>query len=172
MMRRSPGMAWRSDRWRQLVVATFVLAAVVIAAAASPRSSPAIGATTMAARTKNAYVVIDTGERVVPVRIQFVTPVNGYQALGIAGGETIRAGDTVCQLLGVGPDHDQCVAGAPSSWTYFRAKAESNRWKAMTASPTTVRVRDGDVEGWRFGSSKPPRVDPDKVRRTRAGAGS
>ena len=101
------------------------------------------------------------------MRIGFVTTVDGYQALGLAGGELVRTGDTVCQIIGVGIGVDACVAGATSPWSYFRAKAGSNRWRAVTASAGLTRVADGDVEGWRFGSAKPPRVDPAKARKAK-----
>src|SRR5262249_10687447 len=127
-------------------VRTVVVAALLAVATCSLSASPT-GATTSMTRAKEAFVVVDTGVRVAHGRIQVGTNVDGYQALGLAGGELVRTGDTVCQIIGVGLDPDRCVAGASSSWSYFRAKAGSSHWRAVSSSPAATQVRHGDVEG-------------------------
>jgi hypothetical protein len=137
------------------------LLAVVVAAmlAAAGLAVPA------AAGDSRAVVVIDTGQSVRWVDISFSGEISGIEALELAGANPVTSayagqGIAVCGLDGVGHDSSDCL-GTPSDpqyWAYYRASSESTGWSYSRGGASGVIVRDGDVEGWRYGTGAAPRV--------------
>lgn len=67
---------------------------------------------------------------------------------------------TICKIGGEGCDYPakpcfcQCLdAGVKTCtfWGYYRIDSSSGAWRYANGGPGSVRVRDGDLEGWRWG---------------------
>jgi hypothetical protein len=55
------------------------------------------------------------------------------------------------------PADNSCLTCSPSNyWAYFRAPTGTTSFVWSRAGAASTRVRDGDVEGWRWGSGDPP----------------
>ncbi len=109
--------------------------------------------------TSTAVVIVDTGSGTHQSVIHFDGAVSGLAALQLAGANPVTIafgslGQAVCQLYGVGdaPVPSQC----PGGWTYFRAVGGAGGWTQSGAGASNTLVRDGDVEGWKYGGGQPP----------------
>jgi hypothetical protein len=122
-----------------------------------------------AAGPNRAAVIVETPEETHRVLIEFeADSVSGLEALELAGADPSVAtwsgmGGAVCALYGIGhPATQQDCLGTPSDprfWAYWHVPAGSSGFDDDTfsrAGGSSVRVRDGDVEGWRFGTGEPP----------------
>lgn len=88
--------------------------------------------------------------------------ITGYDLL-VRGEFAIRSdvtamGASVCSVDGQGcGEGEDCFCQCQSSpcvyWTYWQLLPEG--WRYSNAGPATVQVRDGDVQGWVWGESKP-----------------
>ncbi|HEX7168960.1 MAG TPA: hypothetical protein VF230_18425 [Acidimicrobiales bacterium] len=67
-------------------------------------------------------------------------------------------GGAVCKLCGVGCDAgSSCLTcQSPKYWQYWRADGGTEPYRYSHAGAGSVRVTDGDVEGWRWGSGSTP----------------
>ncbi len=68
-------------------------------------------------------------------------------------------GNAVCAIDGLGCDNPgdcfcQCKSGSCTFWVYF--KLEDEEWIRLGVGPSTRMLRDGDVDGWAWGSGDPP----------------
>ena len=132
----------------------------------------AIGSTAVpaaAAGEHHAGVVVDTGSG---VHVEVVTftedSISGLEALQRAGADPSvlgfsGIGGAVCSLYGVGhpATSSTCLGEAsdPRYWAYWHVPEGQSGFDQSTysrAAATSVRVHDGDVEGWRFGTGDPP----------------
>ncbi|MEZ5177104.1 MAG: hypothetical protein R2746_02165 [Acidimicrobiales bacterium] len=156
----------RSDRRRPSALAGLILGLV---AAVAPIGAPAASAATGGCRAvsgapaaaggpQRATVVVDTGSGAVwSACISFRGDVSGIEALelakaqipGLAPVYDVYAGEgrAVCRLRGVGTDPPDCLGKSIDYWGYFR---NGRYWSTGAGA---ARVRDGDVEAWRWGSS-------------------
>lgn len=60
-------------------------------------------------------------------------------------------GNVVCRLAGVGYDSDECLKSGPEFWGYWRGDG-SGGWDWSSTGGGSTTVRDGDVEGWAWGT--------------------
>lgn len=70
-------------------------------------------------------------------------------------------GDAVCAIEDVGCFDPgdcfcQCKSGACRYWAYFRWDETQGKWVTMPVGPSTRKLGDGDIDGWAWGSGKPP----------------
>ena len=121
-----------------------------------------------AAGSSTAVVVIDSGAGVRSAVIHFDGSINGIEALELAGANPVTygfagQGAAVCALDGVGnPAGPSCLVGPNSEyWAYYLAHGGSDSWAYSRGCACTVTVRDGDVEGWRYGLGAAPRASAD-----------
>jgi hypothetical protein len=141
------------------------LALVSLALGALAITSPSSGA----AGPNRAVVIVETGADTHRVLIEFdAESISGLDALELAGAQPSVAswtgmGGAVCALYGVGhPANQQECLGTPGDqrfWAYWHVPAGSSGFTDETfsrAGGSSVRVRDGDVEGWRYGTGEPP----------------
>ncbi len=103
-------------------------------------------------------MVVDTGSGAVwSACISFSGSISGVDALELAKAQIpglspvydiyTGQGRAVCRLRGVGNDPPDCLGKTVEYWGYFR----NGRYSSAGAGAVTVR--DGDVEGWRWGTS-------------------
>ncbi len=136
---------------------------VVVCAVSIFISTPAYAETNT---DNHAAVVIDTGEGVpktacITFRGDSIT---GAEALELAQAQPVfqsfsGVGRAVCSLCGVGcPAGDSCLTCAGSTfWNYFRSTAGTASFTLSGVGAGASVVRNGDVEGWKFGvGQKPP----------------
>ncbi|MGZ8766174.1 MAG: hypothetical protein ACXW2C_10840, partial [Acidimicrobiia bacterium] len=152
-----------SVRGRRLPVACFlVIASVLLALGVSP--GPAV-----AADEHHAAVIVDTGSDVHQVVITFTEDsISGLEALQQAGANPVilgfsGIGGAVCSLYDVGhPATSSTCLGLPDDprfWAYWHVPSGQSAFNDSTysrAGAGSVRVRDGDTEGWRYGTGEPP----------------
>lgn len=109
-----------------------------------------------------ATVVVDTGTGAVwSACISFRGEISGVEALERADAviadldpvydQYVGLGRAVCRLRGVGSDPPDCLGKSPSYWSY------SHNGRVASVGAGAVTVRDGDVQGWRYGSGGTPR---------------
>ena len=116
------------------------------------------------AATNHAAVVIDTGEGLRRATITFSEPsISGLEALRRAGANPVvkgygGLGGAVCMIDGVGYPVDPCLAD--KFWAYHRAPAGATSWTFSPIGAGSTQVRNGDVEGWRWGTGSSPRQAP------------
>lgn len=118
------------------------------------------------AATSGALVIVDTGNQIHRVVISFSgESIDGLEALRLAGAspETVGYGSTgtaVCKLFGVGHvAAPQTCLGNPSDqryWAYYRSPSGANGFRYSGVGAGITRVRNGDVEGWKFGTGEAP----------------
>jgi hypothetical protein len=89
--------------------------------------------------------------------------ITGFEALRRTGVPVIAqdhgAGQvTICRIGGIGCEHPrnpcfcECVGtGACAFWGYYRAHRDG-AWRFSEVGAGATEVRDGDVEGWRYGA--------------------
>lgn len=108
-----------------------------------------------------ATVVVDTGSGTVwSACVAFDGTIDGIRALELAKAQIpdldpvydVYAGEgrAVCQLRGVGNPPPDCLGKSAAYWAYFHDGTYSRRGAGSTT------VGDGDVDGWRWGSSTTP----------------
>lgn len=114
----------------------------------------------------HAAVVIDTGDG--PPKTACITfrgdSISGAEALELANAQPVYqsfsgVGRAVCTLCGVGcPSGDSCLTCAGSTfWNYFQSKSGTDSFTSSGIGAGNSQVRNGDVEGWKFGvGQKPP----------------
>jgi hypothetical protein len=146
-------------------VGLVALALVSLVLGALAITSPSSGA----AGPNRAAVIVETGADTHRVLIEFdAESISGLEALELAGAQPSIAswtgmGGAVCALYGVGhPANQQECLGTPGDqrfWAYWHVPAGGSGFTDETfsrAGGSSVRVRDGDVEGWRYGTGEPP----------------
>ena len=152
-------------RRARLVVGLLVGIVALVAPLGAPPASAATGscravsgAPAATGGPQRATVVVDTGSGAVwSACISFSGTISGTDALELAKAQIpalapvydIYAGQgrAVCRLRGVGNDPPDCLGKTVEYWGYFR----NGRYSSAGAGAVTVR--DGDVEGWRWGTS-------------------
>ena len=141
-------------------MAAALAVAVVVGPVASPASPPA-----SAQASGRAAVVVDLGNGDVrSACVRFTEEsISAKDALERAQMQPVfRAysgqGTAVCALCGKGcPADESCLTcGGSNYWAYHRARAGAVAYSPSAAGVSSTRVRDGDVEGWRWGSGGPP----------------
>lgn len=109
-------------------------------------------------------LIIQTGGASAPVRrvcVRFAEDeISGTEALTRADVDVVfksygAMGKFVCSILGVGPTGDDCPTSG-QNWTYSRAPYPAESFSLSSSGASSVRLRDGDVEGWRFANAPPP----------------
>lgn len=142
--------------------------ALALALAVGAASSVAVVAP--AAADSRAVVVIDTGAGVRSAVVTFGGEISGLRALELAGADPVTYGYAgqglaVCALDGVGHEATggECLGTPddPRYWSYWRAPTGASGWSYSRGGAGATVVRDGDVEGWRFGTGQAPRQAPD-----------
>jgi hypothetical protein len=154
---------------RRLVVAAGAAWVATLAPAAAP---PAATASPTPAEHR-AVVVVDTGTSVKTVCVRFrEESLTGIEALTRASVDPVlRAfpgkGAAVCSLCGTGcPGDDSCLTcdSGGRFWSYSRAPAGAGALRTSGVGASATTVRDGDVEGWRWGrGGTPPFVSVEQV---------
>ena len=145
---------------RRLIFAVVALAWVpTLAPAALPLAAA------QPAPEHRAAVVVDTGTEVRRVCVRFTEEsLTGIEALVRAGTDPVlRAfggkGAAVCSLCGTGcPGDESCLTCDPGGrfWSYSRAPAGTGTLRTSGVGASSTTVRDGDVEGWRWGTGGTP----------------
>lgn len=142
-----------------------VAAALAVAVVVSPVASPTGSPPASAQAERRAAVVVDLGNGDVRrACVRFTEEsISGKDALERAQMQPVfRAysgqGTAVCALCGKGcPADESCLTcGGNNYWAYHRARAGTSGYSPSAAGVSSTRVRDGDVEGWRWGSGGPP----------------
>jgi hypothetical protein len=91
--------------------------------------------------------------------------ISGIELLRRAGAEPVvysysGIGGAVCRLFGVGRDAGpECLGGTNGDaryWAYFRAPSGASSFRYAALGGGSTSVRDGDVEGWRYGTGAAP----------------
>lgn len=113
-----------------------------------------------------AAVIVETGTETRRVVIEFTEDsITGIEALRRAGAEPVvysfsGVGGAVCRLFGVGRDSGaDCLGGTGGDsryWAYFRAASGASSFQYSRVGAGSTTVRNGDVEGWRFGTGAAP----------------
>ena len=173
-----------------VVRSRFLLVAVLIAGAATPT----LGASAACAGTGDrAGLVVDTGENTFTYCVSLTDDsVSGLELIQLANaqhGLQYRFGDggqAVCMLANIGAEGDDCFGEYPDFWGYWRGDGNGGwTWSSVGAGSTLVR--DGDIQGWSWGSGQdgtthpnppptrhedvcPPEASPPKDREQSAGA--
>ena len=143
------------------VLATAWVALLGAGAAPRPPDAAAAGG----AAEHRVAVIVDTGTLVKSVCVRFAEEsITGIEALQRASVDPVtRAfagkGAAVCSLCGTGCPADEscltCDAGG-RFWSYSRATAGTSSLRASGVGASSTAVRDGDVEGWRWGVGGTP----------------
>lgn len=120
-------------------------------------------ATPVGAQTPNrAGLVVDLGNgQVVMTTVSFPeTEISGYQllqrsGLDLAVSSSLGAGVAVCAIEGLGCPASSCFCEMPAYyWGYWYL--DNGRWVYAPVGASTSRVRNGDIQGWRWGGGDPP----------------
>jgi hypothetical protein len=123
------------------------------------------GPVSAASTEHRAAVIVDTGTTVKRVCVRFTEDsISGKEALDRAGVDPVyrsyggSLGSAVCSLCGVGRSYADCLGSGASAtyWAYWRAAAGATSFTRSSFGVSSTRVRDGDVEGWRWGVSEAP----------------
>ncbi len=121
------------------------------------------GAASSGGGPARATVVVDTGAGPVwSACVSFTGTISGIEALDLAR-STITdlapvyesfsgQGRAVCALRGVGASPPGCLGAQAEYWAYFRNGAYAR------GGASSSKVRDGDTEGWRWGTGAGPRT--------------
>ena len=113
-----------------------------------------------------AAVIVETSSGTSRVVIEFSEDsITGIEALRRAGAEPVLysysgVGGAVCRLFGVGRDSGaDCLGGTGGDaryWAYFRSASGTSSFSYSNVGAGSTTVRNGDVEGWRFGTGAAP----------------
>ena len=133
-----------------------LLAAVVLATAATASATPVVASSPSRPAGPNgqAVVVIGGSAHVVQVGggirgIDALRAVASVETLNYGGG----LGEAVCKINGVGDAAQPSTC--PGGWRYYRAPNGSSGWTFSGAGASNPTVRGGDVEGWGYNSPPP-----------------
>ena len=126
----------------------------------------AVAIPAQASTVHRATVVVDTGQGVFTRTITFESEtVTGIHALELAGAQPVvwsyaAQGGAVCRLFGVGRDSGPgCLGGEGGDaryWAYHRAVSGATKFTYSQVGAGVTTVRDGDIEGWKFGLGSAP----------------
>jgi hypothetical protein len=113
-----------------------------------------------------AAVIVEGDGQTHRVVVEFTEDsISGLELLRRAGADPVvyaysGIGGAVCRLFGVGRDAGpDCLGGTGGDaryWAYFRASAGTTAFRYASVGGGSTSVRDGDVEGWRFGTGAAP----------------
>ncbi len=109
-----------------------------------------------------AGLVVDMGDGTTLTRCVTFSEeeISGLDLLERSGLEVVTNRDVVCAIEGTGcPDSNcwcQCQGTPCVYWTYWHWR--DGAWQYSQAGAAGYRVRDGDVEGWRWGAGDSPSV--------------
>lgn len=129
---------------------------------------PLIGSAQVAraAGTHRAAVIVEGDGQTHRVVVEFTEDsISGIELLRRAGADPVvysysGIGGAVCRLYGVGRDAGpDCLGGTGGDaryWAYFRAPAGATAFRYASVGGGSTTVRDGDVEGWRYGTGAAP----------------
>ena len=147
---------------KNLRVARLGLALTVALGASSIAMPVAVAAPSV----NRAAVIVETSNGTNRIVIEFTEDsITGIEALRRAGAEPVLysysgVGGAVCRLFGVGRDSGaDCLGGTGGDaryWAYFRSASGTSSFKYSSIGAGSTTVRDGDVEGWRFGTGAAP----------------
>lgn len=137
--------------------------ALVAALAVSGLGDRRNTSTAAAAELHHAAVVIDTADgKVRKFCLAFPeAAISGAEALRRVESEVVFAsygprGQAVCSLCGVGCPAGDCFCDRSKYWAYHRAGPGGAPYAFSRAGVSSTEVRDGDVEGWRWGTGDAP----------------
>ncbi len=126
----------------------------------------AVAIPAQASTVHRAIVVVDTGQGVFTRSITFESEtITGIQALELAGAQPVvwsyaTQGGAVCRLFGIGRDAGPgCLGGDGGDaryWAYYRAVSGATKFTYSQVGAGATTVRDGDIEGWKFGLGSAP----------------
>ena len=122
------------------------------------------GTVAVAQTMNHAAVVVDTGDGVVRKMCL------AFPEAEISGIEALRRVDTrpnrfetfgargvaVCMLCGVGCPDGDCFCDPERFWAYHRAGPGESGYDFSATGAGSTKVRNGDVEAWRWGGGEPP----------------
>ena len=127
-----------------------------------------VAPTACAAEGPNAALVVDTEAPGGQFRYCVSLPdgsVTGIELIQLASeqhGLQYRlgyGGNVVCQLAGVGYSSDECLKDGPEFWGYWRGDGAGG-WEWSSSGAQATIVRDGDVEGWSWGTGNDGSTHP------------
>lgn len=151
----------------RLALMTVAVLALVITAATFTFSDP-LSAAAGAKRPRHADVVVQFGDHATVVRsIVFQTKkITGLQALELTGLDVVwidtQFGPAVCSIDGVGMPADNCF-GDPQGRYWGYNYWDGSAWQGYLAGAGDSKVKNGAVEGWRFGNFGDPVYPADPV---------
>lgn len=135
---------------------------MLLALAAAPAEVDLAAPNLVAAVDENhAAVIVDTGQTVKKVCVTFTeNDITGAEALRRARVDPVfssygEKGEAVCAICGVGCPAGDCFCDRTRFWAYHRA-APGGSYTYSRAGASSTLVRDGDVEGWRWGTGAAP----------------
>ncbi len=140
------------------------IAAIAVAAIVAVVGLGRLPASEAAAATvHHAAVVVDTSDGKVR-RFCLAFPeesISGAEALRRIESEAVFAtyggkGQAVCALCGVGCPSGDCFCDRSKFWAYHRAGPGGANYEYSRAGASATAVRDGDVEGWKWGTGAAP----------------
>jgi hypothetical protein len=151
------------------VAALVASAGLVVVGAPAPVAAATSGCVTVdgapagGGGPQRATVVVDTGSGPVwSACISFSGSISGIEALERAEAtiadldpvydQYAGLGKAVCRLRGVGTDPPDCLGKSTSYWSF------SHNGRVAPVGAGAVTVRDGDVQGWRYGTGGSPRA--------------
>ena len=148
-------------------LATALVVVLSLAAAAPERVSaqdPSSGATASGGDVNHAAIVIDTGDgNVRKLCLAFPeAEISGIEALRRVDTRPHRfetfngKGSGVCMLCGVGCESGDCFCDKSNYWAYHRAGPGDTRYQTSSLGASSTTVRNGDVEGWKWGPGTAP----------------
>lgn len=83
--------------------------------------------------------------------------ISGYEVLMRSGLDVVTADGLVCDIEGEsGCGEEDCLCDPSRYWGYWHLENED--WAYSTVGANAYIVRDGDVEGWRWGAGEPPPI--------------
>ncbi len=136
---------------------------LALVGAAQPPAPLHLGALrTIAATTNHAAIVVDTGKEVKKFCLAFPEDeISGAEALRRIDSQAVFAnfgsrGQAVCSLCGTGCPSSNCFCDPNKFWAYHRAGPGGAPYAFSRAGASSTAVRNGDVEGWRWGGGEPP----------------
>jgi hypothetical protein len=142
------------------------LVALLVAMTAPHGPAPAAAQSATAADDglHHAAIVVDTGDgQVRKMCLAFPeAELDGIEALRRVDTRPYRfetfgsKGVAVCMLCGVGCPSGDCFCDSSRYWAYFRAGPGGEPYQASRAGASSTTVRDGDVEGWKWGKGEAP----------------
>lgn len=147
-------------RRRSALLTAGLIVTCLLAALVGPIAPEAV-----ASGPNRAVVVADSGTGVIVRGVEFeADSISGIEALQLAGLEPVvqgfdGEGGAVCAVAGVGcPSDGSCLTCDARGyyWAYHRAPAGTGGYAYSRVGAGAIRVHDGDVEGWKWGTGGAP----------------